>query len=93
MCARSPIRIADCRLNGARASTTVFYTGVMTFRLQRVMRVRSRAELDEDRERLEYWLTRPPEERLAALECLRRQWVEPGTRLQRVLRIVDRERR
>jgi hypothetical protein len=42
---------------------------------------------------LAYWLTRPVEERLAAVEFLRRQLIGPGARLQRVLRITTREQR
>ena len=38
----------------------------------------------------EYWLTRPPAERLAAVEFLRRQHARPGARLRRVLRVVER---
>ena len=45
------------------------------------------------KEDLAYWLSRPPEERIAAVEHLRRQ-VDGGTaRLQRVARIIKRETR
>ena len=41
----------------------------------------------------EYWMSRPPEERIAAVEELRQQWIaqhpEVETRLQRVCRIVQ----
>ncbi|HWB06714.1 MAG TPA: hypothetical protein VG796_27065 [Verrucomicrobiales bacterium] len=37
-------------------------------------KVRSLDDVDEDAERLDYWLSRPPEERLAAIETLRRAW-------------------
>lgn len=37
-------------------------------------KVRSLDDVDEDAERVEYWLGRPAEERLAAIEDLRRAW-------------------
>jgi hypothetical protein len=37
-------------------------------------RVRSLDAVDEDAERVAYWLSRPAEERLAAIETLRRAW-------------------
>ncbi|NLX13102.1 MAG: hypothetical protein GXY44_05520 [Phycisphaerales bacterium] len=37
---------------------------------------------------LEYWLSRPPEERLAALEMLRKQHDGYSSRLQRTVRVV-----
>ena len=44
----------------------------------------------------EYWLSKTPEERLAALEFLRQQYFamnnEPEPRLQRVFRIIKCER-
>jgi len=49
--------------------------------------------LDEDTRRnrsLAYWRTRPVAERLAAVEFLRRQFIGPGARLQRVLRVTSR---
>ncbi len=39
---------------------------------------------------LESWLSRTPEERLAAVEFLRRPWYGTGHRLQRVVRVVPR---
>ena len=39
---------------------------------------------------LPYWLSRSREERLAAVEFLRRQWRGTGTRLQRVLLVTER---
>ena len=37
-------------------------------------KVRSLDDVDEDGERLDYWLSRPAEERLAAIETLRCAW-------------------
>jgi len=41
---------------------------------------------------LAYWLSRPPEERVAAVDFLRRQFFGE-VRLQRVVRVVDRTER
>ena len=49
--------------------------------------------LDKDfeiKQNLEYWLSRPPEERLAAVEFLRRQVYGDLPRLQRVVRVIKR---
>jgi len=45
----------------------------------------------EIRQNLEYWLSRPPEERLAAVDALRREYYGDTHRLQRVARIVQQE--
>ena len=39
---------------------------------------------------LSYWQNRPPDERISAVEILRRQYYGNSERLQRVSRIVDR---
>jgi hypothetical protein len=39
---------------------------------------------------LAYWLNRPPEERISAVEILRRQYYGSSERLQRVFRVVER---
>ena len=62
----------------------------MEFKLERVLRVTS---FDEERRRrpaLTFWLSRPPEERIAAVEFLRRQVDGSGARLRRVHRVVER---
>ena len=41
----------------------------------------------------DYWLSRSPEERIAAVELLRRQRHGSSARLQRVARVVQRARR
>jgi hypothetical protein len=41
-------------------------------------------------EDLEYWLNRPHEERISAVEILRRQFYGSSERLQRVSRVVER---
>lgn len=42
---------------------------------------------------LKYWLSKPPEERVAAVEFLRRQYHGSTERLQRVARIIQRPSR
>ncbi len=44
------------------------------------------------REDLAYWLRRSPEERVAAVELLRRQYHGNSARLQRSARVVRQER-
>ena len=62
----------------------------MTFRLQRTLGVTSFDEEASTKPALQHWLSRPPEERIAAVEFLRRQVHGTGARLRRVLRVVDR---
>jgi len=45
----------------------------------------------EIRQNLEYWLSRPPEERLAAVDALRREYYGDSQRLQRVVRVILRQ--
>ena len=42
---------------------------------------------------LEYWLSRPPEERIAAVEALRRQMHGSTARLQRSARVIQQASR
>lgn len=58
-------------------------------RLQRVLKITSFDEDDRERPRLRYWQSRPPEERIAAVEFLRRQVDGGRARLQRVYRVLD----
>jgi hypothetical protein len=63
----------------------------MEFRLdRRVLTVTPFAEAAASNRTLVYWRSRPASERVAAVEFLRRQIVDPGTRLRRVLRVIDR---
>jgi len=45
------------------------------------------------RSNLEYWLSKTPEERISAVEELRRQWIGTEQRLQRVVRVIRRAQR
>src|SRR5207247_182028 len=60
----------------------------MEFRLQREVRATSFDEEPRLRSALDYWLSRPPVERLAAVEFLRSQFHGPGARLRRVHRVL-----
>jgi hypothetical protein len=46
--------------------------------------------VSEVRENLAYWLSKTPEERIAAVELLRRQQDGTSERLQRTARVVQR---
>lgn len=48
------------------------------------------AGFSEIEQNLEYWLSKSPEERIEAVEILRRQMYGNTTRLQRVARIIQR---
>ena len=62
-------------------------------RMQREVRIAQRDQLRPDKD---YWALRTPEERLAAIEFLRTQYMahtHAEQRLQRVCRIAQRARR
>jgi hypothetical protein len=48
------------------------------------------SEHNEQKQNLEYWLSRPPEERVGAVEILRRRMYGNTARLQRVGRAIKR---
>lgn len=61
------------------------------FRLdRRALTVTTFAEEARANRALTYWRSRPAAERLAAVEFLRRQFIGPGARLRRVLRVIER---
>lgn len=62
---------------------------VVDFRLDRTVMTVTTLDKQGDND-LPYWLSRSREERLAAVEFLRRQWRGTGTRLQRVLLVTER---
>ena len=66
------------------------YTQAVEFTLQRVIRVTSFEDERRDARSLRHWLSRPPAERLATVEFLRRQHHGSGARLQRVHRVLER---
>jgi len=61
----------------------------MPSELKRVVRLTSFADEERTRPALRYWLSRPPAERVAAVEELRRQIDGARARLRRVYRILD----
>lgn len=61
--------------------------------IEKVIHKFKRSEYDQVQADLEYWLSRPPEERVAAVEFLRRQAYGDLPRLQRVARIIKRQPR
>ena len=65
----------------------------MDFRFQKQVKQFQRGELDESLADLEYWLSRPPAERLAAVEHLREQHYGAALRFQRISAVVKRVQR
>ena len=59
--------------------------------IQKVVKIKSLEENDSRTDDLEYWLKRPPEERVAAVDYLRRQYHGSSARLQRVARVIQRQ--
>ena len=49
-------------------------------------------EESQEKRDLKYWLSRPPEERVSAVEILRKQVYGNTARLQRVFKIIKRTR-
>ncbi len=69
------------------------YTENVEFRLdRRALTIATFAEEAKTNRPLAYWRSRPPAERVAAVEFLRRQHIGPGARLRRVLRVAERTR-
>jgi len=59
--------------------------------IEKVVTRRSLEEASDPRHDLVYWLSRTPEERIAAVEFLRRQMHGDSGRIQRVARVFRRE--
>jgi hypothetical protein len=57
-----------------------------------IHKVITKRKMDENSflDDLAYWMNRSPEERISAVEILRRQYYGSSERLQRVCRIVER---
>jgi hypothetical protein len=58
--------------------------------IEKVVRKRSLKDFSEVRENLVYWLSKTPDERIAEVERLRRQYHGSTARLQRCARVVER---
>jgi hypothetical protein len=59
--------------------------------IRKVVQIHRMDGYSEIRQNLEYWLSRSPEERLAAVEELSRQYYGDSHRLQTVARVVRRK--
>jgi hypothetical protein len=59
--------------------------------IRKTVQKRDLGSFSEIRQNLEYWLSRPPEERLAAVDALRRQYYGDSHGLQRVARVILRK--
>ncbi len=57
--------------------------------IQKLVKKRNLNNSSSIREDLDYWLSRSPAERLAAIDHLRRQYHGNTTRLQRTARIIQ----
>ena len=60
--------------------------------IRKIVRKYDLDHYSEIKQNLEYWLSRPPEERLAAVDALRREYYGDSHRLQRVARVVLRQK-
>lgn len=61
--------------------------------MERIVKKRGLQEADSAREELNYWLGKSPEERVAAVDALRRQYYGSADRLQRIARVIQRKPR
>ncbi len=59
-------------------------------KMEKVVRKRNLKQFSEIKENLVFWLSKSPEERISAVEHLRREQHGSGARLQRTARIVQR---
>ncbi len=58
--------------------------------IEKVVRKRNLKDFSEVRENLAFWLSKTPDERIAEVERLRRQYHGGAARLQRCARVVER---
>lgn len=56
---------------------------------KQIVKVRNLKDYDEIKDNLEYWLSRPPAERVDAVDHLRNQIHGHPVRLQRIARIIQ----
>jgi hypothetical protein len=61
--------------------------------IQKTVNKHDLREVSTAREDLAYWLSKAPEERIAAVDTLRRQYDGSSARLQRVARVIQRPQR
>jgi hypothetical protein len=58
--------------------------------IKKVVTKRNLKDSSSTKEDLAYWRSRPPEERVAAVDYLRRQFYGSTNRLQRFARVIQR---
>jgi phage anti-repressor protein len=58
--------------------------------IQKIVQKRELQGFSEVKENLAYWLSRTPEERIQAVEYLRKQYYGSTARLQRTARVIQR---
>lgn len=58
--------------------------------IKKVVQKKNLREFSEVKDNLAYWLSKTPEERIAAVEQMRRQQHGSSARLQRTARVVQR---
>jgi len=58
--------------------------------IKKVVKIRHLRDPDLTREDLNYWCSKSPEERIAAVEYLRRQFYGNTARLQKIAPIIQR---
>lgn len=59
--------------------------------IKKIVKKFSLNELNQSNVNLKYWLSQKPEDRISAVEILRRQYCGNTARLQRVVKIVSRK--
>ncbi|HSW61563.1 MAG TPA: hypothetical protein VLJ60_12245 [bacterium] len=60
--------------------------------IKKVITKKKLSDLKNDKSDLNYWLSKTPDERILAVEELRRQYAGSEERLQRVVRIIKRKK-
>jgi len=60
--------------------------------IKKVVTKKKLGDLKNDKSDLNYWLSKTPDERILAVEELRRQYAGSEERLQRVVRIIKRKK-
>jgi hypothetical protein len=56
--------------------------------IRKIVKKHDLENFSEIKQNLQYWLSRPPEERLREVDELRREYYEDSHRLQRVARVI-----
>ncbi len=59
--------------------------------IKKVVKIKNLKDKSLEKDDLKYWLSKTPEERLSAVEHLRKQYYGDSERLQRVVRVIQRK--